>query len=212
MYKVIGLLTISFLPSILPAQQPAKDSANNSSDSAWSFSADSYYYLVPGGKNTLNLNVYADHKALHTEMRYNYEDRNTASIFGGWKFETGNKVKLQATPMIGIAFGNTSGFAPALEVELTYKIFDFYLESEYFVDFTGKKNDFLYTWTELGVSPCEAFRIGLTTESTRLYKTKLDIPRGFFGAYSFWKLTLGTYYFNPFSKRNYIVASCSIDF
>src|SRR6266487_607657 len=132
---VINILIIFFSPHILLAQQPVKDSANNSSDSSWSFSADSYYYLIPGGKNILNLNSYADHKALHTEMRYNYEDQNTASVFGGWKFETGNKVKLQATPMIGIAFGNTNGFAPALEVELTYKIFDFYLESEYFVDF-----------------------------------------------------------------------------
>ncbi len=155
MHIVINILIIFFSPHILFSQP-------------WSFSADSYYYLVPGGKNILNLNGYADHKALRTEMRYNYEDQNTASVFGGWKFEAGNKVQLQVTPMIGIAFGNANGFAPALEIELAYKSFDFYLESEYFVDFTGKENDFLYTWSELGITLFNALRTGITAQSTRL--------------------------------------------
>jgi hypothetical protein len=206
-----NILIIFFSPSILFAQQPIKDSSNNSTNMSWSFSADSYYYVVPNGKNILNVNGYADHKNLHIEARYNYEDQNTASIFGGWKFETGNKIQLEATPMMGIAFGKSNGVAPALDVQLTYKIFDLYFESEYFADFSGKENDFLYTWTELGITPFNAFRTGITTESTRLYKTKLDVQRGLFSQYSFRKLSLGVYYFNPFFRDNYIIFSATIN-
>ncbi|HXL54853.1 MAG TPA: hypothetical protein VN958_01265 [Chitinophagaceae bacterium] len=209
---LISILIIFFLPAFLFAQQPVKDSINTSPDSAWSFSATGYYYFVPADKNTLTLVGYADYKALHLERRYDYEDQNTASMFGGWRFETGNKVQFGVTPMIGILFGNTNGLAPGLELELNYKILDFYSESEYVTDLTGNENNFFYTWSELGIKPCSSFRAGISVQSTRLYKTKLDVQRGLFGECSFWKLTLGVYYFNPFSNNNFFSTSASIDF
>src|SRR6476660_6707255 len=125
MQKIFFLFTISVLPCKLFAQENVADS----SESKWSFSVSGYYYFIPEKENALTLIGYADYKALHLEGRYNYEDQNTASAFGGWRFETGKKFQLGVTPMAGFAFGNTNGFAPALELDATYKILDFYSES-----------------------------------------------------------------------------------
>ncbi|MEX6689862.1 hypothetical protein QTN47_20310 [Danxiaibacter flavus] len=208
MSKTFIILILYFLPRILFAQ----DSTADSSQSKWLLSAAGYYYFIPGDKNTFTLIGYADYKKLHLEARYNYEDLNTASAFAGWRFETGKKFRFGATPMLGIAVGNTDGFVPALELDASYKIFDFYSESEYLVDFAGKENNFFYTWSELAVAPISALRTGISMQRTKLYQTRLDVQRGIFAEYSFWKLTAGVYYFNPFSTDNFVIASLSVDF
>lgn len=203
---------LGFIIFFLPFRLFAQENTNDSSGSKWSFSASGYYYFIPNEKNSSTLIGYADHKALHLEARYNYEDRNTASLFAGWRFETGKNFQFGVTPMVGFAFGNTNGFVPAVELDATYKIFDFYSESEYLVDFAVRENNFFYTWSELGVSPFDFLRTGITAQKTRLYQTGLDVQRGIFAEYSFWKLTAGAYYFNPFSKDNFVIASLSMDF
>jgi hypothetical protein len=208
MQKIFIFFIIFFLPFTLFAQE----NTNDSSGSKWSFSASGYYYFIPNEKNSYTLIGYADHKALHLEARYNYEDQNTGSAFGGWRFESGKKFQFGATPMVGFAFGNTNGFAPALELDATYKIFNFCSESEYLIDFAGKENNFFYTWSELAVSPFDFLRTGISVQKTRLYQTELDVQRGIFAEYSFWKLTVGAYYFNPFSTDNFVIVSLSVDF
>jgi hypothetical protein len=48
------------------AQQTTKDSLQTKTDtvsSSWSFAAATYYYILPGEKNTTTLLGYADHKS-----------------------------------------------------------------------------------------------------------------------------------------------------
>ena len=202
------LVLLSCLPCVLSAQEKTIDS----SGSKWSFSSSAFYYFIPEDENLLSVIGYADHRSLHLEARYNYEDQNTLSAYAGWRFETGKNFQFAATPMIGFAAGNTDAFIPALELEASYKIFDFYSESEYLLDFESKENNFAYTWSELAVSPADFLRLGISAQRTRLYETEFDLQRGIFGQYSFWKLTAGVYYFNPFSSDDFVVASLSLDF
>ena len=197
------------------AQETTKDSLQTKTDavsSSWSFAAATYYYILPGEKNTTTLLGYADHKSLHLETRYNYEDRNTGSVFGGYMFEAGNKLSVSLTPMIGLVFGNTNGIAPGLEASLAWKKLDFYSETEYVFDFDGDENNFLYTWTELAITPFRNFRTGISANRTRLYQTELEVEKGIFMQYSFWKLTAGVHYFNPFSSDEFVIATLGIEF
>jgi hypothetical protein len=199
----------------MPAQKASEDSlatAQDTASSSWSFEADAYYYILPGEKNTTTLLGYADHKSLHLEARYNYEDEKTASLFGGYMFETGRKLKLSVTPMIGFVIGNTDGIAPGLELSLTWKKLDFYSESEYVIDFDGQENNFFYTWTELAISPFRNFRTGISGNRTRLFQSELEIQKGIFAEYSFWKLTAGAHYFNPFSNDYFVIVTLGIEF
>jgi hypothetical protein len=190
----------------------AQQNANDTTEAQWSFSTSGYYYFIPDDNNLFTFIGIADHKALHLEARYNYEDQKTGSVFAGWRFEKGHKFKFAATPMMGIAFGNTNGIVPALKLDAAYKLFDFYSESEYLIDFAGKEYNYFYTWSELAVSPFYFLRTGISAQRTRLYQTGLDVQRGIFAEYSFSKLTAGVYYFNPFSKDNFVIVSFTVDF
>ena len=213
-HLIISLLSIQFAFTSF-AQQTTNDSLQKNTDtisSSWSFAADAYYYIFPGEKNTATVLGYADHRSLHLEARYNYEDRKTGSVFGGYMFETGNKLVLTFTPMIGFVFGNTNGIAPGLEASLTWKKFDFYSETEYVFDFDEKENNFLYTWTELAITPFRNLRTGISANRTRLFQSDLEVEKGIFTEYSFWKLTAGVHYFNPFSNVEFVIATMGIEF
>ena len=206
MNKYIAVLLFNLFSLSAIAQQ------TDSSSSKWTFAAAAYYYIIPEEKNTVTTIAYADHNSWHFEGRYNYEDRKTGSLFGGRRWEWGNKFVFGATPMAGMVFGNTNGFAPAIELDASYKIFDYYSETEYVIDFSGSENNFLYTWGELGVTPFSSFRTGISYQRTRLYQSSREVQRGIFAEYSFWKLTTGLYYFDPFSSSQFVIATLSIDF
>jgi hypothetical protein len=171
----------------------------------WSFEAEAYYYILPGEKNTTTLMGYADYKSFHSEVRYNYEDLQTLSAFGGYRFNTGHKFTVGVTPILGFAVGNTDGIIPGLLLDLMWHKFDFYSESEYVMNFEGKENNYFYTWSELGITPFDNFRTGISANRTRLFKSALDFQRGIFAEYTLKKLTAGINYFNPFTNDSYVI-------
>ena len=114
--------------------------------------------------------------------------------------------------MIGGVVGNTNGIAPGLELEIMYKKFDFYSESEHVFDFNTKENNFFYMYSELAIRPIKAIRTGMITQRTRLYETERELNRGIFGEYYFGGFRVGAFYFNPFSDDNFLIASLSVDF
>jgi hypothetical protein len=200
------------IPVITEAQIGQIKSPADSNRAQRSVSATGYYYFVPdAGNNTLTLIGYLDYKSVHMEPRYNYEGQNTGSLFAGYKFQAEGKLSLALTPMLGIVFGSLKGFAPGVELELSFKSFDFYTENEYVIDQDGSQYNYFYTWTELGYSPFEKFRAGISAQRTRLYETGLDIQRGVFAEYSFWKLTAGVHYFNPFTSDYFFIASLNFE-
>lgn len=212
MYKFIISFVLVCSPFLAFPQIGQIKLPKDSAASPLSVSATGFYYFFPGSaNNTVTLIGYLDYKSLHLEPRYNYEGQNSGSVFAGYKFELEGKVSLAATPMLGLVFGSLKGFAPGMELEVSYKNFDFYTENEYVIDQSGSQYNYFYTWTELGFSPVEKFRAGISAQRTRLYVTGLDIQRGIFAEYSFWKPTAGLHYFNPFSTEYFFIASLNIE-
>lgn len=208
MSKKLLLLLIFFASLKLSAQESQTDSTG----SQWNFSAWAETFIIPGEEDFLNPTFYARHKSLHLEARYNYEDRNTVSIWAGHRFKFGNTVKFVVVPMGAIILGNTDGIAPGLEVEITYKKFDFYSESEYVFDFHSKENNFFYNYSELAIRPIDPLRTGIMTQRTRLFESPRELERGIFAEYYFGRFRAGIFYFNPFASDNFWIASFSVDF
>lgn len=171
------------------------------------FAATGYYYLFPEAANTATFTATSDYKNWHGELRYNYEDIHTVSFFGGRTFDFGRKLKVCLTPLIGIVSGRTNAIAPGLETQLEYSIFDFYAESEYLLDFKGMENSYYYVWSELGVSPFNFFRTGITIQRTKIYKTRFDLQHGFFVSYKFGNFRPSFYFFNPVSNHIFFVVA-----
>jgi hypothetical protein len=163
----------------------------------WVYEASAYGYLFQGGEGDFVLPIFrADHDALHLEARYNYEDRRTGSLFGGWTFSFGEKTTLDLTPMLGAVFGDTDGIAPGLELYFQWGPLEYYSESEIVFDLHDETSSFFYNWSELTGRPLKWLRAGLALQRTRVYETDRDVQWGVVTGFSFWKMEIGAYYFN----------------
>jgi hypothetical protein len=209
MYKNFLPLFIAFFPLRLIAQEAENDSATTKQ---WTFSAWAEMFIIPHEEDIFNPTFYARHNTLHLEARYNYEDKNTASLWTGYRFKFGKGVSFVLVPMAGILFGNTNGVATGLEMEITYKKLDFYSESEHVFDFSAKENNFFYMYSELAIRPINALRTGIMTQRTRLFESDRELQRGIFGEYYFGRFRAGAFYFNPFASDQFWIASFSVDF
>lgn len=187
------------------------DSANAESPPVpWDLSLSGYYYVVPDEDDFVIAVGTADRGSLHFEARYNYEDLKTGSLFAGWKISMGEEFTAEVTPMMGVAFGRTTGIVPALEVSLAYGIFDLYDESEYLVDLQDEGGSYLYSWLELGVTPVDMFRFGVTAQRLRVAETPLEVERGLFMQMMPEHATVGLYAFNLTSEYWFLMLSLGI--
>lgn len=188
--------------------------AGQDTDSAgrkWDFNANALFYLVPDDFFVLPI-VQADKGRLHLESRYNYEDRNTFSLFGGYHFSGGNKLSYTITPMLGAVMGQSDGIAPGLEADLSYGKFGFYSEMEYLFEFNDKSNNYYYNWSELTYAPLDWLWFGISGQRTRVYNTELGVERGFTlgAAWKSWELS--GYLFNPFTDYSFGIVSLAVSF
>jgi len=194
-----ALAVVILLTGHLLAQTTTDNAPTGSSDAAthlWSFSFSTFGYIVPHDRSYASPTFTADHERLHLEARYNNENQETGSLWVGYNLSAGDKLVLEATPMIGGVFGNTTGIAPGYRVSLTYKRFELSTEGEYVFDTKDRAGSFFYNWNELTYSPVGWFRAGLVSQRTRAYHTKLDVQRGLLVGVSHKRVDFTTYIFN----------------
>ena len=172
------------------AAQPAADKSN-----PWAYSITVDGYIVPNGTGYASPVFTADNN-WHFEARYNYENLDTGSLWFGYDFNFGKKLKLALTPMLGGVMGQTTGIAPGLETTLTYKKISFYAASEYVFNTTKASGSFFYSWPQLTYS-IKWFRIGAVAQHTKAYHTSLNTQRGFLVGVSIKKMEFTTYVFDP---------------
>jgi hypothetical protein len=170
--------------------------ADDTQSDAWSFAVAGYGYNVPDDQSYFSSTFRADRKWAHLEARYNYEDRKTGSLWIGYNLSFGDKLVLDATPMVGGIFGNTTGVAPGYLFTLSYKRISLYSEGEFVFDTRKSGGNFFYNWNELTYAPTDWFRAGLASQRTRAYQTPLDVQRGLFAGVSYKKVDFTTYVFN----------------
>jgi hypothetical protein len=178
---------------------------------AWNFEATAMMYIVPEDVYLLPI-IKADRNKLHLESRYNYEDFNTFSLFGGYNFSGGKKLQYTITPMLGFAAGNTDGIAPGLELDFTLGKFELYSEMEYLFELNDKSYSYYYNWSEITFAPADWIWFGISGQRLRPYETDLGVERGATLGFSFKNISLSGYYFNPFTEDDYGIISLAVNF
>lgn len=145
-------------------------------------------------------------KGLYTEMRYNYESRNTASVYVGKSFERDRTISYSFKPMLGIVFGKFNGGSLALNADAGYKKIFASMQTQYTISKAGVEEDFFSNWSELGYQLVKWFYTGLSTQLTRLYKTNVEAEYGMLVGFTLKKLTIPVYVFSPLSNnRSFII-------
>jgi len=193
-----------------PVTAPAPAAA--APEKAWAFSASAYTYVLPDDPDYVQPTIAADHGWLHLEGRFNYEDLDTGSAWFGYHFSIGETITLEFTPMVGAVFGNTTGIAPGYKGSLGWGMLDLSSETEYVIDTGSSADSFLYTWSELGLTPVDWCRFGLVVQRTKAYKTEFDIQRGVFLGVSYKRVDVTAYVFNPDASRPIIVVGVGVSF
>jgi hypothetical protein len=178
-----------------PGLALAQNAPAEEEGSEWSGSVAGYLYLLEED-DFISPVVRADWGALHLEGRYQYEDLETGSLWVGWTFSAGSSLELEATPMAGVVFGQTDGFAPGLEWTLSWKDFELYSESEYLFDAESSENNFFYAWSELSWYAQPWLRFGLSVQRTRLHESEREVDRGLFVGAAWGPVELVVYAFN----------------
>jgi hypothetical protein len=175
------------------AQTPAPPPAAR----AWTFGGSAYTYFLPEEPNYLQPSVTADRGRLHLEARFNYEARDTGSVWGGVNFSGGDAVSWELTPMLGGVFGDTSGVAPGYRGSIAWRALEFYSEGELMFDAGDSADSFFYNWSELALAPLDWLRFGLVTQRTRAYQADRVVQRGLLVGTSIGRLDVTGYLFNP---------------
>jgi hypothetical protein len=102
--------------------------------------------------------------------------------------------------------------APGYRATVGWRWLELYSESEYVFDFNDSADNFLYTWSELGVSPAEWWRVGLVVQRTKTYQTAFDIQRGFLAGIAYKRATATAYLFDLDTDRSTVVIGVTVDF
>ena len=211
----LAILAVTVLLSQAAAQTtPGSTPAglHDSPTDQWSFSLNIAGYIVPDDRSYASPTFSADRRQLHLGARYNYEDKETGSIWVGYNFSVGDELMLEVTPMIGGVIGNTTGIAPGYLVGLTWKRIELSTEGEYVFDTKDHTGSFFYSWMELTYSPREWCRAGLVAQRTKAYHTDLDIQRGFLVGFSHKRVDFTTYVFNAGWTQPTVVLSLGFKF
>jgi hypothetical protein len=180
--------------------------------SQWAFSLTASGYFVPDGRDYAQPTVTADRGWLHLEARFNYEALETGSAWLGYNFSLGDRLVLEATPMLGGVFGNTTGIAPGYTATLSWWKLELYTQGEYVFDTGDSSENFFYTWSELSLAPVAWFRFGLVVQRTKVYQTDLDLQRGLLVGCAWKQVNFTTYVFNPDQDRPLVVVTAGWSF
>jgi hypothetical protein len=177
----------------------------------WSFSAEGSYAYLPDDTDYVGVQAHANRGLLHFETRYNYENYRTLSAFFGVNLGFGEELRLELTPMAGVAVGWTRGLAPGLALTLSYGMLELYVEAEYLFDLEDSRSSYFYNWTELSIRPVEWVRAGFIAQRTRVFETGLEIDRGFLVGLAYESAAATVHILNPGADGAYAVFSLSAE-
>jgi hypothetical protein len=181
-------------------------------EKAWSFTASAYTYVVADSRDYVQPTLTADRGWLHLEARYNYEALETGSAWIGYNLSAGKDVTLEFTPMVGGVFGDLTGVAPGCKVTLSWWKLSLYSEDEYVFDTGDSSGNFFYAWSELTLAPVDWFRFGVVGQRTQAYKSDREIQRGVMAGFSFKRVDLSAYLFNPDEDKPTFVFAVAVNF
>ena len=106
------LATAALLASLAAAQTSSSGddkATRDSSTEPWSYYINFAGYVVPHGTSYVSPSFSADRASLHLGARYNYEDKETGSLWLGYNLETVNKLAFRVTLAVEGVSGKHDG-------------------------------------------------------------------------------------------------------
>jgi hypothetical protein len=147
----------------------------------------------------------------YAELRHNYEDAETFSLYAGKTFRSGNEFEFSITPLLGYAVGKFTGPSLALNTDMEWRGLFFSSQNQYSLSARVKEESFFFSWAEVGYSVSDVFFTGITLQYTRLNKQNTAEP-GFLAGLSLNNISFPCYLFKPFQRDRYFVLGLNYEF
>jgi len=155
---------------------------------------------------------YSSAKGYYAELRYNYEDAGTFSIFAGKSFKLNrNKVSGTLTPMLGYSAGNFQGLSIGLNTEISSGRFYFSSQMQYSHALVSDQEGFYFNWSEAGYDLSERIYAGLAFQYT-LQAAVGDFEPGIVVGLNAGDFSFPVYLFRPFGKGQTVMAGLNYEF
>lgn len=145
------------------------------------------------------------------ELRYNYEEVQTLSLFGGKSFAGGNDLQFTIIPMAGFSSGRFTGFSFATNAEAEWRDLYFSSQLQYSSGLKKKEENFFFTWSELGYNVTRYFFTGVSMQYTR-QTGQTDFEPGFLAGFTCKKISFPFYFFKPFRPNRYFILGVNYEF
>lgn len=204
------LLTSYIVLMCCSALLEAQDVQSSPEKPSWEPHAMAYAYFTPDDGFFMIPVAMMENDRWHLELRYNYEDFKTASLWAGPVFGWEGAVSGYVTPMLGVVAGNTIGWGVGVEAEASYGILNVYIENEYVVDVRSSDGTFFYSWTELTGSITDNLRVGAVLQRTRVLHDVEDVSAGpLFGA-TVYMIDAAVHWLGPGSDYQYWIVTLDI--
>jgi hypothetical protein len=171
------------------------------------------YNLLSQGNEYVWMPVahYQSKKGIYTELRYNYEDVQTVSLYGGKTFGGGKALKFTIIPMVGISVGKFSGVSLATNADAEWKKFYLSSQTQYSIATKAGVDDFFFSWSELGYSLSDNFFGGVAIQYT-LQQGSHNAEPGFVAGLNLNNVSIPVYIFSPFKTGRYFVVGLNYEF
>ena len=178
----------------------------------WKGGIEQYNYINArtAGKFVPMLHIQSS-KNWYAEMRYNYDDANTFSMYGGKTISGGKMINYSITPMLGFSVGNFRSVAVANKTELEYEKLFVSVEAQYNQALNKDQSSFFFTWSEAGLNFSKWFFAGLAVQYT-VQREARDFEPGVITGVSFKNISIPFYVFSPFRNNSYLVLGVNYEY
>ncbi|HYG20204.1 MAG TPA: hypothetical protein VD816_14800 [Ohtaekwangia sp.] len=168
------------------------------------------YYVEDGNDFSMGPIGYIQNKAgWYAEVRYNYEEKRTFSLYVGKVYSNEGELSYAITPMVGGVIGRFKGGSAGLDVDLDFRGFFVSTQSQYTFSVNEEISNFYFAWSEAGYQPLPWVYGGVALQQTYFPQTKETVTHpGALIALCYKNWTLPLYLFDTGqSTRTFI---CSI--
>lgn len=145
------------------------------------------------------------------EGRYNYEALNAASIYVGKVFEKKSNFSYFINPVIGLVAGGYKGGSLGMNIKIDFKKYSFSSQPQYTFSIADSKDNFTYSWSELGMNACKYFTGGLVLQQSKYLNASNEMDKGAFIKVKIGHLAVPLYVFEKANKEKYFVLSLNYE-
>jgi hypothetical protein len=164
-----------------------------------------YNYFNNSGMSTIMPVVHIENKTgWHSEIRYNYEELKTFSLYAGKSFSHNGFMSWSITPMVGVLIGNLKGGSAAINIDMEYRKLFLSSLPEFVVTMDGVNRDFFYNWSELGYNIGKWIYAGISLQQT-ITGTDKETQTGVMTGFRIKKFTFPVYFFNLLKQTQYFI-------